>query len=40
MDVVCPHIDRCTSYPYKCHKCKHNINNIIYKYRRDYFEPI
>ena len=33
MRVVCPFKERCLSYPYKCHKCRHNLAP------KDFFEP-
>ena len=31
----CNHINECSSYPEKCHNCKHNTNA-----KKDYYEPI
>ena len=33
-DIVCPYKSRCTGFPTKCNKCRHNLG------KKDYFEPI
>jgi len=32
--IICPYKGKCTGYPLKCRRCRHNRG------RKDYFEPI